>query len=597
IQGDSSIGGYEDYNGNTGGGRVTEGKSLKIIGNDHTLHLNTSTDDSSYANGTGAGLGYRRGAFRAGMGITTATRLEVSHATIINNITGGIFQAVGYYGNSPDMNTAQASSPTFVYDNVTVSNGSSLYAAMPIRNDEGKVLFTGTNKFSMLQNHNFNDASNSGADNQGEWIQGGAWTEIVNGTTTVEQSWGNDQPLYGYGHNNATLKVDDGANLNWNLNKTYTMYYDDWTKGALTWDIGNNASFIINGTTNTATNFAGGWWMWLTYNAWNLNVGTNGRFIASSGGGVIGLGDTGWGANSFSNGPVKWNFAQGSEVLFNNLNTGNNPLLVGKPGAGSGVAINDAKTVTLNTVGGAPVFATSVINFPITINGNGLRTHSSKQAAVYDASYSLQTPNETKILNDDIWYRQNTGTISGLGTGSPSNSLTPNPYSGADMTTINSAKYISWYQPIGVGIYGNLSDMSRTYDIGLGNLPADGTLSTNINGKANQTLVVRDDRGQKPNYNVTIAMTNLNMADKLNFAWVDPVSATSTDLTLNQAQKIASVSDDATLPAFISQAGGGAFYTMTFNTDKGLQIKANNKLKLQTNANAGTFKYSINNGI
>ncbi|MDR2834252.1 MAG: RTX toxin [Streptococcaceae bacterium] len=591
IPGDPSLGGYEYWNTANGGARVVEGKHVKIFGNGKTLHLSVTPNNDTYYNtgvDNGVGAGWRRGAFRVGTGVTTATRLEVSNAKIINVITGGIFQAVGKYDSIPNMNDpTYAASATFVYDNVTVVNGHPVYAAMPIRNDQGKILFTGTNKFIINQNNNFNDISDAaGADNQGEWIEGGAWIEVVNGTTTVEQSWGNDQPIYAVGHRNATLKVGDNANLIWNLNKTYTMYYDDNNTGSLNWIIGNNASFIINGTVNTATRF-NNWWMWLGYTSWSLTVGNNGKFVASTGGGSIGL-------NLFNNGPVNWNFAPGSQVLLNNLNA-NYPLLSGAPGSGSSVTINDSSTFTLNTVGGK-VFNADVSGFPITITGNGLRTHSSVNNATFDTTYTLTPPNASNLATNDIWYRQNTGTITGLGTNTPINNLTPNPYNGADMTAINNAKYVSWYQPLGTSMLGNLSTMTRSFDIGLGNLPLDGSFSGNIAGKDIQTLVARDDRGQAPSFNVTITMINNNIADKVHFMWIDPVTSNQIALNLNQAAKIASVVSDTNLPSFIKMSGQGNQYTMTFATNQGLNIQANNTLKLQTGTNTGTFQYSINSG-
>ena len=76
------------------------------------------------------------------------------------------------------------------------------------------------NTFNILQNHNINDTSSAGADNPGEWIQGGAYLEVVTGTTTLNQSWGNDQPFYVYySSGGSTLQVDAGAAMVWNLNR------------------------------------------------------------------------------------------------------------------------------------------------------------------------------------------------------------------------------------------------------------------------------------------------------------------------------------------------------------------------------------------
>ena len=290
---------------------------------------------------------------------------------------------------------------TAVYENVTVSNGDAIYGAQPIRNDNGKVLFRGTNTFNILQNHNINDTSSAGADNQGEWIQGGAYLEVVTGTTTLNQSWGNDQPFYVYySSGGSTLQVDAGAAMVWNLNKTYTMYYDDGsllTVGALNWNI--NGSFVINGTVNTSS----------------------------------------------------------------------------------------------------------------------------------------------------------------------------------------------------------LSSMNRTFNVSLDptltqGTPVDGSWSSLINGASTETLVVGDDRAQNPNIHVLVKMTQNNFPNGLQYYWVDPTTKTTSQLILNSALQIASITSDSTLPSWIKMTGAGSWYTMTFPTDSGLNIKANNSLLTQTNTNAGTFQYTVANG-
>ncbi|MEK4723042.1 hypothetical protein MKX45_07860 [Lactococcus sp. FSL W8-0209] len=224
------------------GNTVSSGKSLSINGNNYTLYLDNDTNYTT-AQSIGGSDGTAR-AFGSNGTISTDTILTVKNATIVNNITSGIFQMKGLNAKA-----------TAVYENVTVSNGDAIYGAQPIRNDNGKVLFRGTNTFNILQNHNINDTGSAGADNQGEWIQGGAYLEVVTGTTTLNQSWGNDQPFYVYySSGGSTLQVDAGASMVWNLNKTNTMYYDDGsllTVGALNWNI--NGSFVINGTLNTSS--------------------------------------------------------------------------------------------------------------------------------------------------------------------------------------------------------------------------------------------------------------------------------------------------------------------------------------------------------
>ncbi|WP_219811247.1 hypothetical protein [Bacillus thuringiensis] len=555
------------------GQAVIEGKSLTILGNGHTIYLD---NDTNYSTGSGgAGGGSVKGGFKATGNISNATVLTVENATILNNITGGIFQAVG-----------NAAAPTSVYKNITTKNGDNR-GAQPIRNDRGKILFYGNNTFNILQNQNFEDISNSGYDNQGEWVQGATWIEVVDGTTTLNQSWGTDQPIYGYNTTSETLKVNDGANLVWNLNKTYTMYYDDYTSGPLNWIIEDNASFKINGTINTATNFSGGWWMWLTMNSWNFTVGKNSQFIASTGGGAINL-------DGFSGGPVNWNFSPDSQVLFNNLNPSQS-LIKGKPGGTSGILLNDPSVVTLNTVGGS-IFDKTVQNFPINIKGNGLRTHSSANMAIFGENFDLRLSNMEDLNSSDIWYRQNTGTITGLGSTSVNSNLIPNNYTTADLVSINKSKYLSWYKPIGIWVNRDDSAMGRTFNIDLGTLPLDNVMSKLISGVDTQTLVVGDDRGQHPNYTVTVTMMNNEFPNQLQYYWVDPESKSNTQLILNTAVSIATVTDDNDLPSYVTMGGAGNKYALSFAKETGLNIRANNSLVVQSNTSSGLFKYSINDG-
>lgn len=445
------------------GNILINNKSLSINGNNNTLYLDDNTvytDAQSISGSDGTAR-----AFGSSGTISAATTLTIKNATIINNLTSGIFQLKG-----------SSAAATTIYQDVTVSNGAN-QGAQPIRNDVGKILFYGNNTFNILQNQNFNDTSSSGSDNQGEWIQGGTWIEVVNGSTVLNQSWGNDQPFYTYYTNNgSTLQVDSGATMNWNLNKTYTMYYDDGTNvGPLNWNI--NGNFLINGTVNTASNYSGGWFMWLnTLNAWNLNVGQNATLKVSTGGGALNIGGA-VGTDGFMGGAVKWNFAQGSTVLFNNLNANQNlitsPL---PPGLGSGITMTDPKVVTLNTIGGS-VFASNLTNFPITISGNGLRTHASSAAYTFDSTYDLVSPNKNLITptSTDIWYRLNTGTLSVFNPLLQTVNLTPNNYSAADARTIASDKYISWYQPNGFWVNAASSAMNRTFNISLDPTATNGT--------------------------------------------------------------------------------------------------------------------------
>ncbi|EKF51512.1 hypothetical protein [Lactococcus garvieae] len=590
VAGDTSIGGYGySSTSNTNSGvSISEGKSLSINGNGHSLYLDSDTNYTTAGSGSGAGAGYIRGPFRVpNTGVSNSTTLAVKNASIINNITGGIFQSVGTGG----------SAPTFIYEDVTVTNGVARAAAQPIRNDNGKILFYGTNTFNIQQDNNMNTVGLTGADNQGEWIQGGKWVEVVTGTTTLNQNWGYDQPYYTYYNNSHTMKVSDDAHLVWNLNDTYCMYYDDGNSGPMVWDIGNGAAFDIKGTAATAARYSGGWFYGVANNSWTVNVGNNGRLAVTTGGGSINV-------NGFTGTRVvNWNIGQNATLLLNNLKTSGS-LVYGSPGTGSGITLNDPKVVTLNTAGGS-VFDPTVNasnNFPVTITGNGLRTHASTTAATFDTNFlDLVTPNQNNLTTGDIWYRKNTGRITGLGA-TASSTLIPNNYSSSDLLAMKTAKYISWNQPLGFWMNSAKSSMERTFNVSLNpndvnGTPANGAWSNLINGNAKQTLVVGDDRGQNPSFNLTVTMIQNNFADNIDYYWSDPAnSGSNKELGTGMAVSIASVTSDTTLPSYISMANAGQDYTLNIPATAGIKIKAKNTLLTQSGTPTGIFKYTISDG-
>lgn len=565
------------------GTRIIAGKSLVILGNGYTLYADNDTNYTTSPGGAG-GSSIKGGFSSRNLAIPNSTILSVENASIVNNVTGGIFQAV----NANGANASTKNAPTFVYKNVRVRNGAPRNGAQPIRNDQGKILFYGENTFDIMENHNFfNDSAPWGSDNQGEWIQGGHWVEIVDGTTTVNQSWSWDQPFYTYGNNSSTLKINDNAHLRWNLNYTYTMYYDDRNGGPLVWEIGDNASFVINGTQRTASEYSRGWFMNTDFTSWDLLVGKNSKLLISTGGGTINMG-----REAFNGGHVRWWADENSEILLNNLNRNSN-LFQGNPGGTSGITLKNPKVFTLNTVGGA-VFPTGITNFPIQIIGGGLRTHASTTAATFDSTFDLVTPNSKNLASNDIWYRQNMGRISNLGSASVNAQLTPNNYTSTDMNAINRAYYFSLYQPLGYWLDLESSQMNRSFEVKLEDLPLDSSFSSLIDAKDKKKLVVGDDRGQAPNIHITVTLLENYLENGLEYYWDDKI--TQTKLETNIAAKIASLTDDKNLPSFVTMQGAGMSYSLDFPEDLGLKIKATNRLLAQENAKAGIFQYSVNDG-
>lgn len=78
------------------GNTVSSGKSLSINGNNYTLYLDNDTNYTT-AQSIGGSDGTAR-AFGSNGTISTDTTLTVKNATIVNNITSGIFQMKGLNG-------------------------------------------------------------------------------------------------------------------------------------------------------------------------------------------------------------------------------------------------------------------------------------------------------------------------------------------------------------------------------------------------------------------------------------------------------------------------------------------------------------------
>ena len=426
---------------------IGETKNLTIIGNGHQLYFAASPNDkvgTSRSNANYSGFYANNDAK-----VTGRTTVTVENAKIVNGISNGIFSITG------------VSAANAVYKNVTVTNGGARTGASPIRNDQGKVLLEGNNDFSINADFDFNTPSTTsrGDDNNGEWVQGGHWVEVVNGRTNLNQNWGWDQPFYT--HNNgdsATLKVDDNASLNWNLNDTYTMYYDSST-GPLNWDIGNNANFTVNGTSATASH-ANYWFMSTSFTDFNCHIHDNGNLKIKMAGGPINL-DT-------FRGLVNWQFDSGAKVDIQNLGNGN--VIRGNVKTGSTIQSNNINNFTLQSS------KTAVINSNIPLNfsgGNGVKLHASTS---FDGG---------DTLNGFLYKRASKGSLDGKFTTS---TMGPNKYAVSDLTFLRNAKYIDWRMPSGLAMVN--SNTNRSYNVDLADLPRDGSFGTTLSGNDNMQLNV-----------------------------------------------------------------------------------------------------------
>lgn len=548
-----------------GQGVMISGKSIDIIGNGHTLYVD---NDSNYNTGTGrtaTGWGF----YSNSSAVTSSTNMTVENAKIMNNHADGIFSITG------------PSTATTIYKNIHTVNGATTSGAGPIRNEQGNIKFLGNNVFNILQGQSQTDlgpGSNldmsntetglSGSDNQGEWIQGGQNIEVVDGETTVNQSWGWDQPFYTYyTKNGSNLSVDDGAKLNWNLNDTYTMYYDDGnTNGPLNWNLGTNSQFIIGGTKYTASH-NNNWFMAMnTLNAFNINMASSSLLDISTGGGTINL-------DGFQGGTSIINMASNSSLSLYNLNSSTS-LFSGTAPSGSKIDLNDPKSVLLKTEGGS-VFQNGT-SIPINIYGAGLRLHASKIAAANQ-------------LND-LFKRVVTGTTNGNFTTA---NMSPINYSTDDLNFLKSAKYIKWYKPNGIGILP--SNLNRSFKVSLSNLPKDGSWSSSISGDSIMQMNFIDDRGPTPNFSVQVSQLSNATPNATQYLWQNPDGTTPTTLD-NNPTTISTITDDSKLPVNVAMTMAGGNYAFSYGQDSGLLVKANNRLKVQSNQQNATFLYAIVTG-
>lgn len=533
---------------------VVETKNLTVIGNGHLLYFAASPNDkvgTSRASATTSGF-YSNSDAK----VTGQTTLTVENAKIVNGISNGIFSITG------------VSAANTVYKDVTVTNGGARTGASPIRNEQGKVLLEGNNDFSINADFDFSTPSTTarGNDNNGEWIQGGHWVEVVNGRTNLNQNWAWDQPFYTYNNgDSATMKIDDNASLNWNLNDTYTMYYGSST-GPLNWDIGKNANFTVNGTSATASH-ANYWFMSTLFTNFNCHVHDNGNLRVEMAGGPINL-------DTFS-GRINWQFDPGSKVDIQNLGNGN--VIKGKVNTGSAIQFNNINNFTLQSS------KTAVINSNIPLNfsgGNGVKLHASTNFNGDD------TP-----PNGSLYKRASNGSLDGNFTTS---TMAPNQYSASDLTFLRTAKYIDWRVPSGLAMVN--SNMNRSYNVDLADLPRDGTFGPTLPGNDNMQLSVQDDRTAKPNFSIQATILNNQLPNMTKYSWQSLTLANKMQELSNVPQTIETVTDDATLPTDVTTSQGGMNYTFNYHNNNGLLLRTTNNLQQGDGQGGATIRYDVVNG-
>lgn len=572
----NDIAGSSDFNSGSNG-KVTSGKSVDILGNHHKIYADNNTDYSTATSRVGRGSG-GYGFYANSSNVTETTEMRVENATIINNHADGIFTVTG------------SSTATTTYKNVHTMNGAVYSGAGPIRNEQGTIKFMGNNVFNILQdqpNTDLGSGSNidmsqtktrrsSGYDgwNQGEWIQGGQKVEVVNGETTLNDSWlGKDQPFYiYYTKNGSSLSIDSGAKLNWNLNQTYALWYDNGnTLGPLSFNIGKNSQFNIHGTQNTASTNKQ-WFSGInTLNSFIVNMDESSLFDVATAGGSINL-------DGFRGGESIINVAKDSKMDIFNLNSGTS-LFSGKLAKGSAINLNDPNSVTLKTMGGS-VFQSGT-DIPINISGAGLRLHASKSV---DAN-----------LGTDLYKRMTTGTTDGNFT---SANMAPIPYTADDLSFLRQAKYIQWSRPQGSHMLNGSLDRTFAFNVqdcpqnGLGGLASEGGYFV---GQKDNDMHFNfcADEGTKPNVKIQVAVNANRLPQQTAYYWRNAGENNAKELS-NEPYTILSVTDDEKLPQGVTMKKAGEEYDVTFKKNDGLLLKAGNGIPVEDGSiPQASFTYSM----
>ncbi|WP_208423047.1 hypothetical protein [Latilactobacillus fragifolii] len=536
---------------------IISNKSVNINGNNHKLYYDNDTNYTTGLNGQNRSIG-----FYAQGSITDQTNATIRNATWINNQSSGLFPASG-----PSAKLNQ------YYINITEYNGDPYNAASPINNEGGKIFFSGNNKFDVLYGGAIN-APGTNPDTAFEWIRGGKYIEVLDGQTDVNLNALIDQMIYPNGVGTGqTIKIDDNAKMNWNSGQYYSLYYGSADTGPLNWILGKNAEFNIKDI-GTASN-TGRWFDSTNFTTWKIQAGTGSKLTADTAGGSINL-------DAFLTN-VQWDFDKGSELFLNNK--GKNNLFTGSPRGDSKFNFKSADQVTLSSTS-SPVFSNSS-KVPINFYDEGLRLHASSQVV----NTNDTVDDRTDYSGNDIWERVATGTIpSDFNT----SNMRPN-YTNDTLNYLKTAKYIRWYHPD--GLLANNSDTNRVYNIDLNNLPKTGALSELIPGNSGMQLNITDDRGSTPNFSVQLTEVSNNTPTMTKYFWKNTEEPKSIQELGSIPIQIALINDDNNLPSNVSMTMAGGNYQFNYKTTEGLLVKANNKLKLQSNKNNATFLYSIINGV
>lgn len=534
------------YNGQ----EITEGKSLTIIGNGHTLLFGRSSDptDSTYVSDGSSNK--TSGFYSKSSDVTDDTTLTLKNAKWINSINYGIFEI-----------SMQASAKT-VYEDVTEANGDVKNGGTPIVNRAGTVEFRGTNVFNITGSERMNYGSgkvdpttfgsSSFNDSQSNWIHGGNNVVVASGSTTVNGNSSKQNLLYHFDSTyiDSTLTVKNGAQLYWNLDEN--DYLEKRWSHSKTWNIEDNAKFVINGTKNTAE--SGIFDSWSRSSTWTMNIGKNATVDSTIDGSY----------NMSTSNSNSFNVGDDSSLILNTLSSSSRTFNGGF-GYGGGIHLSDSSYLLLR--GGKKVYDS--LSY-IYLDGDGLPL---KVSSNYDGSSGLTADQASG----------NVGISSSYFTGR----VTPS-YSSAIQRALPNAKYIEY----GVGtVTVSLSStkIDRAFTLTKDDLPTSYGISKLISADEPMNFIVNSNKALK-SASVQVAISQNNQSGIVSYYWKD-----------NQGNEIPLNNQPVTVWSMKQndyQADGHGLsrtYTANYDQNHGLLMKTTNGLKVGSYYGA-TVDYTLSNG-
>ncbi|MBS9335465.1 hypothetical protein LQZ24_04245 [Fructobacillus sp. M1-13] len=535
------------------GQEVSEGKSVTIKGNGHTLFFGRYANNPTKGTAVSAGAAKHSGFYTSSDKVSEQTTLRLENAVWINSINYGLFEV--------DKDAAA----TTVYQNVTEMNGALDNGGTPIMNRKGAIAFYGNNTFNITGQVSKNYGSGAidtnsfgkkatGTLDDTNWIQGANNIAIYDGSTTVNNNSTYQKTLYHYQSSDldASLTVKKKAKLYWNYGTAW--FLEQEKVRSKTWNLEDQSTFIINGTANTAKSSGYAFGFSNEQANWTINLDNRAQLDATIGG-SFNLG------TSYTN---LFNVSDNADLSLNNVSK-TTRTFQGGFGSGGGISMSDSAHVLLR--GGQQVYDTLSYVF---LNGQGLPLSVSKNYDGTDAKKEEAAAGNAAISRMSFF------------------NYTSRIYSYSTQEAIKKAKYIEF----GIAtpkISLTSTKLDRAFRLGSSDLPSSFGWSKLISAEDSMNFTVNANKSLS-DASVQVAIKQNNQKGIVSYYWKD-----------NEGNETA-LSDTPTTVWSMSRSqyqttGQGTFlgYTANFDQDHGLLMKTTNQLKGGTYDGA-TIDYTLSNG-